>query len=373
MSGSLREKFLFYQKEYSKFFPAAFFVAGFLFDIITLSRIDDWLSIAQQGIYLFVLITILKYKTLQEGGVWTPSEKAKRWWVYNNEALHFILGSLLSAYTLFYFVSASLSTSFIYMIFLFGLLVVNELPSVQAQGLRLKFALFSICLYSYFFIIVPISLGFIGIVPFLVSVGMGVGFFILYYRSQAKLPFINLDIKKTVLYPPLLIAIILSCLYVLKLLPPIPLSVQYIGIYHQIEKNKVSKPNGETETQFVLKYDRPFWKFWQNGAQTFVAEPQDKIHCFVRVFAPANFEDKVVFHWLKKERRGWMSQDKIPNQISGGRDAGFRGIAVKSNFDPGEWRVQLETTDGREIARIGFTVEKSATQNLVRAYRTDVF
>ncbi|MEQ1665001.1 MAG: hypothetical protein ABL927_06450, partial [Bdellovibrionales bacterium] len=89
-------------KKYEKYVPAAFFVGGFLFDIITLSRIDDWLSLLQQLTYLLILLQILKYKTYEQGKIWKASEKISRWWVYSNEVLHFILGSLLSSYTLFY-------------------------------------------------------------------------------------------------------------------------------------------------------------------------------------------------------------------------------------------------------------------------------
>ena len=39
------------------------------------------------------------------------------------------------------------------------------------------------------------------------------------------------------------------------------------------------------------------------------------------------------------------------------REHGYRGYTVKSNYQPGDYRVQIETTDGREIGRIGLTVE----------------
>jgi hypothetical protein len=35
-----------------KFLAAEFFFAGFIFDIVTLQRIDDWLNIAQQGLFI---------------------------------------------------------------------------------------------------------------------------------------------------------------------------------------------------------------------------------------------------------------------------------------------------------------------------------
>jgi hypothetical protein len=57
---------------------------------------------------------------------------------------------------------------------------------------------------------------------------------------------------------------------------------------------------------------------------------------------------------------GWTLQDTIPINIVGGREEGFRGYGVKSNYQPGSWKVQVETKDGREIGRIYFDLELAA-------------
>jgi hypothetical protein len=46
-----------------------------------------------------------------------------------------------------------------------------------------------------------------------------------------------------------------------------------------------------------------------------------------------------------------------PIRITGGRAEGFRGYGFKTKYSPGEWKVQIETTDGREIGRVYFDVE----------------
>lgn len=62
--------------------------------------------------------------------------------------------------------------------------------------------------------------------------------------------------------------------------------------------------------------------------------------------------------WFWKDGgRGWALQDTIAIKIVGGRDEGFRGYAFKTNYSFGEWKVQIETNDGREIGRIYFDVE----------------
>src|SRR5690606_12177978 len=96
------------------------------------------------------------------------------------------------------------------------------------------------------------------------------------------------DSRSVTLVPAGIVAGVLVALYIAKALPPIPLSAQYIGIYHEMERVKVDSPDKDPETKYVLRYERPWWKFWQNGAQTFYARPGDRIYCFVRIFSPTN-------------------------------------------------------------------------------------
>ncbi|HEX4922592.1 MAG TPA: DUF2914 domain-containing protein, partial [Bdellovibrionales bacterium] len=57
---------------------------------------------------------------------------------------------------------------------------------------------------------------------------------------------------------------------------------------------------------------------------------------------------------------------------SGGREEGFRGFTFKQNYQPGDWRVKIETTDGREIGRITFEVVAADTVP-VREFETDYY
>jgi len=73
----------------------------------------------------------------------------------------------------------------------------------------------------------------------------------------------------------------------------------------------------------------------------------------------------VLMGWYRYEGgpkgRGWVLQDTIPIKIVGGREEGFRGYGVKTNYQPGKWKVEVETTDRREIGRIYFSVESVST------------
>src|SRR5262245_13143133 len=71
------------------------FVAGFLFDALTIQRIDAWTDLALQLVYLLCLTALLLLQHRESTGHWTPHGLLARAWHYNVELLHFFYGGLL--------------------------------------------------------------------------------------------------------------------------------------------------------------------------------------------------------------------------------------------------------------------------------------
>jgi hypothetical protein len=332
------------------YFPAAFFVGGFVFDLVTLSRIDENFQLIQQFIYLLIIGFFLVYEKSPRVEGFFSTGRRSTIWSYRAEAVHFILGALLSVYMIFYFKSASVWNSFVFIGGLAALLVLNEFERIKGLGDVIRFALFSLCSVSYFVYLVPILWQHVGFFTFLFSI-IASGIFITFFLHRIS-KYEHLDNRylfTKILLPSVSVHVIFLVLYIFRLLPPVPLSIEKIGIYHDIKKS-----NGE----YQLFYDRPAWKVWQKGAQSFAAVPGDKIYCFASVFAPHFFKDQIAMEWWWYGKNGWMKTDSIPMQISGGRDQGFRGYTVKSNYDPGEWQIRVMTSDQRELGRIYFDVQK---------------
>jgi hypothetical protein len=321
----------------------AFFVAGFLFDMVTLGRIDSWLVIGQQVLYLGVILVLLMQMFLGREG---------RLARYRAPAVHFLLGELLNLYTLFFFKSSSLLVSFAFLAFLVALLVANESERFKALGLHVKFMLLGLCMLSFFAAVVPIAVRSIGLWVFLLS--MLVGCLPLAAAAawvRRKAPELYPRARREILVPLGGVLVGFLAFYLFRLIPPVPLSIPFIGIYHGVER---------TAEGYRLTHERPAWRIWHNGDQRFAAQPGDRIYVYFRVFSPANFSDQVLLRWYRRSPSGaerWALQDTIPIRILGGREAGFRGYGVKTNYQPGEWKVQVETTDGREIGRVYFELE----------------
>jgi hypothetical protein len=344
-----------YYESHELAFDIAAFAGGFVFDIAMLDRIDAWSTIAQQAVYLLLIAVILMQMFFAEG---EPARDIasmpvpKRWYYeYRTALVHFLLGTLLNLYTLFFFKSASLFVSFAFMLVLAALLVANESRRLKAQfGLSLKFALFSLCLLSFCAGIVPVFVGSIGPFVFLLSMLVGcLPLAVINRRIHIHAPGRVQQARRQILMPFGLVLIGFLSLYLVRLIPPVPLSLPFIGVYHNVERN---------EDTYRLSHERPFWRIWDNGDQKFLAQPGDRIYVYFRLFSPARFSDQVLMRWYWKDNTGsWKLHDSIPIKILGGRQQGFRGYGMKSNYQPGDWKLQVETTDEREIGRVYFNVE----------------
>ncbi|MBI5210156.1 MAG: DUF2914 domain-containing protein [Elusimicrobia bacterium] len=342
----LRERAKRFYLEHEPACTAGFFVAGFLFDTLAVGRIDRLHNIIHQATYLFLcaLFISLELRELYAGFV--PPPRLSAAWRYHKGATHFMLGTLLNIYTLFYFKSASWGVSLVFLTVLAALLAVNERRPSGRSGATMRMGLFSLCLISYFTYLVPMLAGSIGALPFagsLAAAGAVMG--VLAWRLRRHLA--AEPLRRHALVPFAAVQLGFAGLYAAKMIPPVPLSVSSIGIYHDVRRD------GD---RFLLAMTRPRWRFWERGDQTFLARPGDKVHCFVSVFSPTRFKERLRLRWFSWGPAGWLESDAVALDIVGGRDGGFRTYAVKSRYKPGRWRVRVETSDGRELGRIDFTL-----------------
>ena len=335
--------------EHETAYNALFFIGGVLFDIFTLDDIDSFFSISQQALYIVIIGVFLYFDLIHRYVPITVNKYLEKIWIYRDLVIHFFLGGLLSVYSIFFIKSASLFSSFGFIAFMLSILVANELQIVQKQKVSLKIGLYFICIFSFFSMIFPVMLGHVGRIPFLLSLFSTTFFVFIFYKTVKRKLDDEVAVRKALLLPSSAILFIFLTFYFLGWIPPVPLSVKEIGIYHNIERS--------AEGNYSLYYERPAWKFWQSGDQNFSAQPGDKVFVFTRIFSPARFNDTLYLHWQKYlPKTGWKTTDRVPVQISGGRKKGYRGYSFKENYSDGDWRILVETNDGREVGRINFDI-----------------
>jgi hypothetical protein len=210
--------------------------------------------------------------------------------------------------------------------------------------------------------IVPVVFGQLGTGIFMLSIVLSVALFTGLFYLLRRWGADNASLIMHYFRPVSFVLILFLLLYLFRVLPPVPLSLQFIGAYHKVEKQ------GD---RYLLSHEREFWRFWNKGDQYFRAQPGDKIYIFFALFSPSNFTDQVWLEWyLKEPKAGWRLQDRIPIQVRGGRDEGYRGFGFKGNYQEGDWSVHVTTSDGREIGRMRLTVE--AETGTEREWKQDV-
>jgi len=344
-----RERLSAFRARHAQQESIAFFAGGFLFDAVMVGRIDETPLLVQQAAYLVVTGLLLGAMLRVELLHLEPPGWLRRPWRYVEHAMHFMLGTLLNAFSLFYVKSGSGVTAVLFLVLISILLLVNEHPRFHRLGPVVLFGLYSFSLTSYLAYLLPVLLGHLRGWMFFAASGLSLLPILLLARLMARWGEERRRAFRRAVGPAIGVQALLLILFVLHLVPPVPLSVRSLGVWHRVEREGA---------EFTLsRLPRSRWaEPWRKDEQVFLARPGDRVFVFTRVFAPHNFRDQVRVRWAKRERGAWSESDAIPLRIVGGREEGFGGYAYKQNWSPGEWRVAIETEDGREIGRTRFEI-----------------
>ncbi|MBP8003828.1 MAG: DUF2914 domain-containing protein [Elusimicrobia bacterium] len=340
-----------------------FFIVGFLFDAVTLVRIDSLLDLSLHAVYLALITGLILENERRGSRPVTSTGWIARLWRYESELLHFCYGGLLSAFVVLYFKSTSVSRSLFFFVPTVLLMVANEMPQVRRVGHRLRLGLYAFCQLSFMNYLVPIALGVMGGAVFLLSVLLaGVltgGLVWAVHRLHPSRTRASLAAA-----PTLVFAVVIGS-YFLKWIPPVPLSLQFAGIFHGVER--VGK-------NYQLAYWRRIPGNWfHREDRRFLYREGDRVHFFVRVFGPRRFRHALGLVWEHRDPASgrWNKTDRVPLEVRGGRAAGYRGWAAKANYAPGRWRVSVVTEDDRSLGGVNFTVapDPSAEPRVVKIRR----
>jgi hypothetical protein len=279
---------------------------------------------------------------------------------------HFFLGSLLSSYVVFYFKSAAVGKSFIFVGLLVILLLANEFFSDRLRNLKLLCAIYFFCCFAFLTFFLPVM-------THVMSAGM--------FISSGLLSFTITSAIVTIIYfgslraarrelvgmvwPPALIFLTLVFFYFQNWMPPVPLALKDDGIFRSVRRV------GEN---YEVRYGKPpRWQFWKTDERDFAYAPGDTVYCFTAVFSPAGLKESIVHHWQWKNAAGdWTTTDKHSNFIRHpGRDGGWRSYTYKKNMTPGKWRIEVKTAQGRLLGRIllEMTPAKDRPQQMKIDYR----
>ena len=351
--------------------PVICFFAGVTWDGLTLTRIDRLSDNLIILLYLLVLGVgiVMTYRAGALGRAaspefppllrWVPAE---RFHEYLPWAIQFLFGSLFSAYAIFYSQSASWSGTGLFFGLLVALLIANEFLRDRLSNGPLLISLYTVVVFSFLTFALPVLTGAMNVWMFLLGAALTLLIVMwlvrLILRNQpmgASAPapswWGRQDIRLGL--PAVLAVAILIGFYAMNWIPPVPLSMKFGGIYHHVTR--------QADT-FHLNFERAAWyQFWKRSDEQFHGE--GPAYCFTAVFAPVDLKTTIYHHWYHRPPGSSrvMTTDRIGLTINGGRDGGYRGYTVKAKLAPGDWRVDVETEDGRVLGHIDFSVEASSS------------
>jgi hypothetical protein len=338
-------------EKHEKYVAIAIFFIGFLWDSLTMTRVDNPIDNVILLFYLILIGTLIVFTLRRQCGL-APPERLLKVEPYFPWIMQFCFGGLFSSYVVFYFKSASFTrTQFFFLILVF-LLVANEFLKHRLQNTTLLAVLYTFCFLSFLAFFLPVVLAvvnawvflFAGLLSLLASLSVFIAGFLCHPNGWKR------QMKPIAIWM-LSVVLAVNLLYFANLIPPVPLALKDVGIFHNVTK---------TAHGYEVQYVAPSaWRFWIDWESPFYLSPGDRVFCYTAIFAPGKVRVRVRHVWSRKTPDGWVQTDQLPFQIAAGREKGYRGYTFKRGVTPGTWRVAVETMRGQTLGEITFDVEPS--------------
>jgi hypothetical protein len=332
--------------------------AGFTFDLFLAKRPDSIVDNILLVTYLCLaacIIIVLNHRTRKQLEAEHPTEPLALLFI-----LQFCFGGLANNLLILYGKSGTLAGSAAFVVLLLGIILGNEFLRNRYTLLRFNIAVYYLLLLTYCIIAAP---------TFIFHT-IGTNIFILSgLLSLAIIMIFLIVIRIAVLRGAreskhfwevgaivLGIFVLFNALYFLDIIPPVPLSMKGIGVYHSISR--------DTAGNYTGTYEAPAWfVFWRDTATTYTAAPGEAAYCFSAVFAPGKLTAPIShqWQWYNPITKKWETKETVSFSILGGRGQGYRGYTIESSLVPGSWRCNVQTQSGALIGRMSFTVVQQGT------------
>ncbi len=328
------------------------FLFGFFLDNLTLNRIDQLFDNFILASYVILAMTslLLLYAAAAEKITGKFGELSRK---YAPLFVQFAFGGLLSGVLIFYGRSGSWEQAWPFMLIILLAIYGNETIADRTSRLIYNLSILFIGLFAYTVLVIPVVTGIMG--PW-IFVGSGVLALIVMYGFMRLLhlivPIFIAMHKKAIIFTIGTIFVSFNLLYFTNIIPPIPLSLKEVGIFH----NVVRVENGDFQLTHVEgRWYQPF----KNSDRVFYSRSADAVFCFAKVFAPTRLRTDIYHKWEYYDEylSQWVQHSRLSYSIVGGRDRGFRGFTFIRNYGKAvRWRCTVETGRGQVLGRDRFTI-----------------
>lgn len=340
-----------FEKHRQHFLTLAF-ILGFIVDNFTLNRVDQLFDNIILLTYVFLAMSSLLVLYAGSAGKF-PDRMNGAVRRYAPLVTQYAFGGLFSGMLIFYGRSGSWMVSWPFLLIILGVIFGNETIKDRVQRLLYNLGMLFVGLFAYVVLVVPVLLGAMGPVIFVGSGILALIIMLVFIRLLALIVprFIALH-QRALIFMIGIIFALFNFLYFANIIPPIPLSLKDVGIFHSVIRFG--------DGTYQLKYEKgEWWEWYKKSDNVFHAKPGDTIFCFAKVFAPTKISTDIYHTWDRYDevQGAWVRHVRLSYPIVGGGDDGYRGYTLIENFQNGKWRCTVETGRGQVIGREEFVVD----------------
>ncbi len=331
---------------------------GFAFDLIIARRPDSLYVNTILLIYLCISAIIIVH-------LHTPArragEKRKSQTLTFLLTLTFCFGGLAGNLLILYGKSGTPAGNVLFLFLLLAIFIGNEFVRDHYEQFRFNIGAWYLLLLTYCIIAVPtFILHEISARDFIISGAISLAITAIFLLSVSLIThlFSGVDGRRLLFHASSIVAgifIIFNALYFTGVIPPVPLALKQVGMYHSVTR---------TGSDYIGTYEpTPGWEFWRTDSATLHVVVGQPIYCFSAIFAPTDLATPIVHHFelFSTSTQTWSMVSTASFPIEGGREDGYRGYSIIRSPQTGKWRCDIETNTGNLIGRISFSVIQTTT------------
>lgn len=337
-------------------FSSISLVGGFVFDAITLTRVDQfWENFWVIAHLAIVTACALIINLLDNSGDDETNPSKLHFWLVN--VMQFFFGGIFSTFLVFYFRSGSITSSWPFLLLFVVAFIANERLKRHYVRLAFQTSLLFLSYYAFAIYLMPILLHEIGVAVFLLSGAVSlavIGLYIFILRKFSKERFVG-RAKWFTRGAIIAVFIVVNLLYFYNFIPPLPLSVKEAGIYQSFVVNAPGNYTAQAENQGTFSFF--------DWSETIHIPPHASLYAYTAVFSPTLLNINIVHVWqyYNASSSAWITRSRISLAVSGGGDNGYRTFSLMPNLTAGPWRVNVETPNGQLIGQLRFNVVVTTT------------
>jgi len=349
-------RFRLYIRKNQKYAPVIFFICGFLWDSLTLGRIDRLYDRMILITYLISLTYCIYLFNLSDDGRWKETffEKYEE---YLPLAIQFFLGGLSSAYVIYFSRSVSFSKTLSFFSILVILLFANELLKKRISNKYMQFSAYFFVNFTFFTFFIPVLIKSMNTFVFLISgaISFSITLMLIIFIYD-KSPSTRLELNKGKIFGLITgIYLMINLFYFLNLIPPVPLALEEGFVAYNVEKS---------DDYYTVTYEKEQWyNFWDDNNNIHFYTENSDVYVYSSIFAPTKLTTTVAhrWKWYNDNTEEWEDTDRIEYEITGGRDGGYRGYTYKSGMMEGLWKVDVITESNQIIGIVNFEIRFDST------------